>query len=106
MAEGPPLPDDEAERLAALRRYDVEWLSNEPGLDTLTALVSKLLNTPVSLLTLIDAGRQLIPSAHGAGDLLARDAAGRVAPMARDLAFCSHTILSDEILVVRDARHD
>jgi diguanylate cyclase len=58
---------------------------------------SLLTGTPVSLLSLIDTGRQWFKANTGLPG---------VTETSRDLAFCAHTILQDEVLEVPDARCD
>jgi phosphoribosyl 1,2-cyclic phosphodiesterase/DNA-binding response OmpR family regulator len=88
-----PIPDDEAERLAAL--VGMKLLDSPPDerLDRLTRLATDLLNVPVSALTLIDRDRQCFKSVHGLDG----------ADTSRDVAFCAHTILENRPLVIPDA---
>lgn len=91
-----PRPDDELERLAALRRYRVLDTAPSPDLDRITQLVAKLLDVPIALVSLVDEDRQWFKSRVGLD-----------APEThRDFAFCAHAILSDDTLVVRDATDD
>jgi len=91
-----PLPANEAERLAALRRYAVLDSGPEDAFDELTQLASTLCSTPIALVSLVDENRQWFKSRVGLD-----------APQThRDLAFCSHAILQDDIFEVRDATRD
>ncbi len=86
----------EAARLAALRRYEVLDTPPEPAFDRLTRLASALLGAPICLISFVDEERQWFKSRVG---LPATETA-------RDLAFCSHAIRGDGVLVVPDARID
>ena len=90
------IPSNEVERLAALRRLELEESRREERFDRITRMASSLLDMPISALTLIDADRQWFKSTYGS--------AASHAP--RDVAFCAHTILGDDVLVVPDAMLD
>ena len=89
-------PPDENERLALLRELDLLDTPAEPVFDRVVRLASRLLEVPMAAFSLIDAERQWFKSRVGikAGETPRAD------------AFCAHTILQDEPLVVPDARHD
>jgi len=89
-------PENEAERLAALYRYDILDTPPDESFDLLTSLAATLFAAPISLITLIDPERQFFKSRYG----LER----RETP--REDAFCAHAILSSEIMVVKDAAAD
>ncbi|MGN5516086.1 diguanylate cyclase, partial [Xanthomonas hortorum pv. gardneri] len=93
----PELPDNEAERLAALRQYEVLDSPPERAFDDLTMIASTLCETQMAAVVLVDEDRQWFKSAHGAprGE----------AP--RDISFCAHAILRpDEVLMVDDTLLD
>ena len=91
-----PIPTDEAARLAALRELDVLDTEPEERFDRLTRIAQDMFGTPIALVSLIDADRQWFKSAQGLG----------VAETSREVAFCSHAILGDEVMVVPDAAAD
>jgi DNA-binding response OmpR family regulator/ribonuclease BN (tRNA processing enzyme) len=91
-----PLPDDEPARLGALHALSLLDTAPEERFDRLTRLAAALFDVPVAVLTLLDADRQWFKSCLGT-DL-------RETP--RDVSFCSHAILSDEVMVVPDALLD
>lgn len=87
---------DEAERLAALRRYEILDTPPEPAFDRIVRLASYVLGTPISLVSLIDESRQWFKARQGL----------EAEQTPRSMAFCAHAILDDEVLVVPDARAD
>lgn len=91
-----PLPENERERLAALHRLRVLDTVPEEVFDRIVRLASTILDVPIALVSLVDADRQWFKASVGLG---ARETS-------RDVAFCAHTILDDEILVVEDATQD
>ncbi|HEX8373033.1 MAG TPA: ATP-binding protein [Chthoniobacterales bacterium] len=91
-----PLPANERERLRALQRYAILDTPPEAAFDRITRMVASLLKVPISAVTLVDEHRQWFKSHYG---MEARETS-------RDLAFCAHAILSDEIMVVANATED
>jgi PAS domain S-box-containing protein len=91
-----PLPANETERLAALRRYGVLDTPPEPAFDGLTRLAAQICGTPISLITLLDERRQWFKSHLGIEQ----------SETPRDFSFCSHAILQDGLFMVEDATRD
>jgi PAS domain S-box-containing protein len=96
MMNTPTLPPDEMARLAALRRYAILDTPAEAAFDRITRLVSVIFRVPIATITLIDAERQWFKSCVGLD----------ATETSRDVAFCAHAILHDEVLIVPDARDD
>ncbi|MDP4536274.1 GAF domain-containing protein [Alkalimonas collagenimarina] len=91
-----PLPADEAERLTAL--YETGLLDSAPEqrFDRITRLAKQLFSTDIALISLIDEHRQWFKSKIGMDEC----------ETARELSFCAHAILSDDILLVPDTLLD
>ncbi len=91
-----PVPENEADRLATLRSYCVLDTAPDPLYDDLTELAASVCETPIALISLIDSDRQWFKSRHGL-DAQQTD---------RDISFCGHAILQQDIFIVEDAAHD
>ncbi len=94
--EPPRTPTDEADRLLAL--YHLRLLDTPPSesFDRITRLASKMLDVPMSLVSLVDKDRQWFKSAVGLD----------VPETPREVSFCGHVIFERCPLVVRDATAD
>jgi EAL domain-containing protein (putative c-di-GMP-specific phosphodiesterase class I)/GGDEF domain-containing protein len=92
----PPIPINEADRLAALRDFGLLDTPPDPAFDRLARLAADLLGAPVALISLIDEERQWLKSRIGA----------TLTEIPREQAFCAHAIMTDEILVIEDAAQD
>ena len=91
-----PLPENEAARLGALRALAVLDTPSEERFDRLTRLAAALFDVPVALVSLVDANRQWFKSCVGT----------ELRETPRDVSFCSHAILGNEVLLVPDALLD
>ena len=90
------IPDNESERLAALRQYQVLDTDAEDDFNEIVQLASKICDTPISLISLIDSERQWFKARVGLD----------VAETSRDLAFCGHALQQDSILIIPDTSKD
>ncbi|MBC7673736.1 MAG: PAS domain S-box protein, partial [Polaromonas sp.] len=89
-------PQGEAERQKELRAYRVLDTAPDPAFDGIVRLAAYVCRTPMAGIALVDDERQWFKARFG---VLPQE-------MARDVAFCAHTILRDDVLVVPDAAQD
>jgi PAS domain S-box-containing protein len=88
---------DESERLRVLHDYGVLDTDIDPVFEDLTALASRICQTPISLISLVDADRQWFKSHRGL----------EVRQTPVSLSFCAHTIREPHnAMVVQDATRD
>ena len=87
----------EIARLARLHELFILDTAPEPLFDSLVRRASEVCESPIALITLVDADRQWFKADVGLGGL-------RETP--REYAFCTHTIQSDELMEVPDTRDD
>lgn len=86
-------------RLHSLRLLDSP---TDPAFDRLTRLVTRILDVPVSLVTLVDGDRQFFKSQTG---LLEPYGTIRETPISH--SFCQHVVATKHALIIEDAReHD
>jgi len=89
-------PPNEAQRLLALRRYDILDTPPEATFDRITAMAARIFNVPVAVISLVDESRIWFKSHHGLN----------VEEIARDPGLCASAILQHEPWVLSDARAD
>ncbi len=90
------MPDQEDARLEALHNLHILDTEPENSYDDIVRLAAFICATPIASVTLIDAKRQWFKSALGLTET----------ETPRDVAFCAHTILQPDLLVIQDARRD
>lgn len=88
-------------RLAALARTGLLDSPPEEPFDRLTRLATRLLKTPVALVSLVDRDRQFFKSAIGLPEPWQTR---RETPLTH--SFCKHVVAIDEPLVIPDTRKD
>lgn len=89
-------PTNEAERMAALRSYDILDSDPERNFDDLARIASHVCGAPIALVTLVDDERQWFKARVGLD----------ATETPRADAFCAHAILDDQTLIVPDAEAD
>jgi GAF domain-containing protein len=90
------IPLNEAERLAAVRSYEIVDTAPEEAFNDITHLASYICQCPIATISIIEEHRQWYKAAMGIN----------MDETPRGMAFCSHTILQTEMLVVSDATKD
>ncbi|MDR9499513.1 MAG: PAS domain S-box protein, partial [Hydrogenovibrio sp.] len=92
----PPFPDHEPQRLKAL--YSLKLLDTKPEerFDRITRLTKHMFDVPIALVSLVDEHRQWFKSRQGLD----------ACETGRDISFCGHAILGQEIFEVVDASKD
>lgn len=91
-----PLPGDEAARLEAVRGLGLVDSSADERFDRYTRLAQHLFDVPMALFGVMEEDREWIKSQRGM----------EFTEIPRDTAFCSYTILGDDLMVVNDATRD
>jgi len=88
------LAPHESKRQTAVDEFFMSDCGLESVFDRITSLAAAHLNVPISTFSIIDRDRQFFASVHGLD----------IRETPRDIAFCAHTILREDINVVSDAR--
>ena len=92
----PPIPANEAARLAALASFGILDTEAEASFDDLVNLAAQLAGAPMAAVSLIDRDRQWFKARVGLD----------LCETSRDASFCGHTIVGSEALIVPDAAAD
>jgi hypothetical protein len=93
----PCIPDNEKERLAAVKEYQLLDTLPEKDFGSITEIAAIICKVPVSLITLLDEERNFLKAHYGIP----------INESPRNISFCGHAILEDlEIFIIRDARLD
>ena len=90
-----PIPPDEEQRMNTLREYKVLDTPPEAVYDDIAHVCAGVCDTPIALITLIDGTRNWFKARVGVDEELTESP--------RDISFCGHAILREEIFEVTDA---
>jgi PAS domain S-box-containing protein len=88
--------DREKKRLEALHELSILDTEAEEHFDDVVLLASQICNAPISAISLVTQDRQWFKAKIGLD----------ATETPRDISFCTHTILSDEVFIVNDASKD
>ena len=92
----PDIPENEDARLDALIALNILDTPSEERFDRLTRLAKRTFDVPIAIVSLVDENRQWFKSSIGLG----------VSETSRDISFCGHAILGDELFIIPDATKD
>lgn len=90
------IPIDEQARVGELHSLHILDTPPEERFDRLTRLARRLFSVPIAVVSLVDAKRQWFKSRIGV----------EPSETSRDVSFCAHAILRDDVMVVSDALED
>ncbi|MBL4674871.1 MAG: GAF domain-containing sensor histidine kinase [Mucilaginibacter sp.] len=87
------IPDNDAERVAALEHYQIINTHREKAFDSICALACELFGCPISHISFLDADTEYIKAACGLDG---------IAKVSRSIGFCAVAVLEPELLIVED----
>ncbi|MEA5449716.1 GAF domain-containing protein, partial [Leptolyngbya sp. CCNP1308] len=87
---------DDAERLAAVQRYQILDTPPDEALDRITAIAARLFQVPIALVTVVDHDRIWFKSRHGLA----------IEQIDREPGLCASAILQSEVYTIADALQD
>jgi len=92
----PEIPKNEEERLKALTSLNILDTSSEERFDRLARMAKRMFDVPIALVSLVDENRQWFKACIGLS----------VSETSRDVSFCGHAILGNEVFIIPDATID
>ena len=92
----PPIPKNETHRLNVLWQYDILDTVPEEVFDDLAELAGHICEAPIALITMVDEKRQWFKARVGTS----------VRETSRDISFCAHAIMQNELFIIADASKD
>ena len=90
------IPENETQRIAAVRRYDILDTPPDGAFDRITAIAARRFGVPISIISIVDHDRIWFKSHHGLD----------VKQIGRDPGLCASAILSDLPHVLSNAAID
>jgi hypothetical protein len=90
------IPENESQRMAAVRRYDILDTPPDGAFDRITAIAARRFDVPISIISIVDHDRIWFKSHHGLD----------VKQIGRDPGLCASAILSRLPHVLSDASID
>ncbi len=91
-----PTPPNEDARLCAVLDLKILDTKSEERFDKITKKAIELFHTPISTITVVDKDREWYKSAQG---LYTKEAP-------RDISFCGHALLREDLLIIEDTQKD
>src|SRR3978361_562696 len=90
------IPENDSQRLAAVRRYDILDTPPDGAFDRITALAARRFDVPISIISIVDHDRIWFKSHQGLN----------VKQIGRDPGLCASAILSEMPHILSDATLD
>jgi len=90
------IPENEAARMMAVRRYDILDTPPDGAFDRTTAIASRLFNVPIAIISIVDSDRIWFKSHQGVD----------VGQINREPGLCASAILQSEPWILLDAKTD
>ena len=94
--QAPAQPDNETLRIETLRKFLILDTPPETRFDNLTQAAASFFRVQIALVSLVDVNRQWFKSACGLD----------ATETPRDISFCAHAILHNDVMVINDALLD
>jgi len=92
----PSFPENETQRAADLRRLNILDTTAEERFDRIARIAQGYFKVPITLVSLVDTTRQWFKSKQGL----------EASETPRNISFCGHAILGDDVFLVPDALSD
>ena len=96
MPDSDIIPNNEVQRIAAVRRYDILDTPPDGAFDRVTALAARRFGVPISIISVVDEDRIWFKSHHGVD----------VKQIGRDPGLCASAILTHDPHILTDASVD
>jgi serine/threonine protein kinase len=90
------IPNDEAQRMSAVRRYQVLDTPADGTFDRITALAARIFSVPIAIVSVVDHDRIWFKSHHGLA----------IEQIDRDAGLCASAIMQDEPWILKHASVD
>lgn len=90
------IPQNERQRMAAVKRYDILDTPPDGAFDRITAIAARRFGTPIAIISIVDNDRIWFKSRHGLD----------VAQIGRDPGLCASAILATDPYILSDAAAD
>ena len=91
-----PIPENEEQRQQAIDKLNIVYSPAEDRFDRITRIAMRLFDVPIALVSLVSRDKQWFKSCQGLS----------VAESGRDISFCGHAIMNDDVLVIPNASKD
>jgi len=91
-----PIPEFEEDRLRAVQSLNILGSAPDPRFDHLTKTATERFSVPISTISIIDKDREWYKSCQGINTKSG----------ARDISFCGHALLQEDMLILEDTLDD